>query len=65
MDCSRESQPLMLIISAYGNSYVKVLENSYSPTKNISLLEIGEMIRKQLPVQTELAAHLLPRSGSK
>jgi len=35
-----------------------------APTKNIDLLEIDKMICKQLPVQTELAAKSLPRSGS-
>jgi hypothetical protein len=35
-----------------------------APTKNIDLLEIDKIICKQLPVQTELAAKLLLRSGS-
>jgi hypothetical protein len=65
MDRSGEATRSCLSSQLMGIVILKFLKTHTAPTKNNSVLEIDEMICKQLPFQTEHTASLLPRSCSR
>jgi len=65
MDRSGEVSRFCLSSQLMGTFALQFLKTRPAPQKNISLLEIDGMVCKQIPVQTELAAKLLPHSGNR